>query len=222
VDNAIGCAGLLEISRVLSELVEAPRRSVLIVFTTAEEEGNLGAQYFLDHPPIPVTDMVANVNIDGLAFLEEFEDVVGIGAELSDLGAMLERTAALSGLGVSSPKELVLGQEVFARSEQAVFAEAGIPSLLVTEGLNWSTTSGEQALERVLAWMSGRYHTPHDDLAQPLHFGAARNHAALLLAVVVSVADAPLAPQWRPGVPYAYERLLRLAAEEAGSRSRSP
>ena len=220
VDNAIGSAGLLELTRVLASLSDPPRRSVIVVFTTAEEEGNLGARYFLDHPPVPVSSMVANINIDGLAFLDAFEDVVGFGAELSDLGTTLRRTADLFGLEVSRPAELALGPEAFERSEQAVFAEAGIPSILVSEGLRWVGTPRTEALHRIHAWMTTRYHTPFDDLSQPLDFEAARRHTAVILALVLAVADAPLEPEWRPGVPYAYQRLLRRAEEEAGSRPR--
>ncbi len=222
IDNAIGCAGLLEISRVLAAMPTPPRRSVIVVFTTAEEEGNLGARYFLDHPPVPVTTMVANVNIDGLAFLDDFEDVVGIGAELSDLGRLLKRVAGILDLEVSRPSELALGQEAFARSEQVVFAEAGIPSMLVSEGLHWRGVSRELAFRRVREWMATRYHTPQDDLQQPLRYEAARQHAGVIMAVVVSIADASIPPQWRPGVPYAYERLLRLSQEAAESRPGRP
>lgn len=222
VDNAIGCAGLLEISRILAGRPDSPRRSVIVVFTTAEEAGNLGARYFLDHPPVPTTTMVANINIDGLAFLDAFADVVGIGAELSDLGRILERTAKSFGLAVSRPEELVLGQEAFARSEQGVFAAAGIPSMLVSEGLTWRNTPRGQALESIVAWMDTRYHSPQDDLHQPLDFEAARQHAGLILALAVEVADAPRAPEWRPGSSYVYERLLRRAEEEAGALPRRP
>ncbi len=89
IDNAIGCAAQLELARVLAAAPERSRRSIIVLFTTAEEEGNLGARYFLDHPPVPLSTMVANINIDGLAFNDEFSDVVGVGAELSDLGGML-------------------------------------------------------------------------------------------------------------------------------------
>lgn len=217
IDNAIGCAGLLEVARVLAALEERPRRSVILLFTTAEEEGNLGARYFLDHPPIPLPRMVANINIDGLAFLDRFEDVMGIGAELSSLGPTLQKTARHLGLEVSRPQELALGQEAFVRSEQVVFAEAGIPSLLVSEGLKWRSTPREQAFATLRAWMTERYHTPRDDLAQPIDFDAASEHARLILVLVLAIADNPLAPEWRPGVPYAYQRLLSLSDEAAGT-----
>ncbi len=213
IDNAIGCAGLIELARVVTAAPERPRRSIILLFTTAEEEGNLGARHFLDHPPVRLSSMVADINIDGLAFAERVLNVVGVGADLSDLGTMLERAAAARGLAVGKPAELAHGRQAFERSDQAVFAEAGIPAILVNEGLDWRTTPREAAVAKTLRWFAARYHSPFDDLSQPLDFEAAREHLAVIVTLTGMVADASLAPEWRPGVPYAYRRLLTLAEE---------
>ena len=217
IDNAIGSAGLLELARAVVSAPQLPRRSVIVLFTTAEEAGNLGARHFIDHPPVPLSSMIANINIDGLAFRDEFSSVVGIGAELSDLGRMLRRAAALIGVRVANPEEVAYGRAAFERSEQVVFAESGIPSLLVNEGLDWLHTSREGAVEETIAWFRTRYHSPFDDLEQPLTFAPSRDHAALIAVLVQVVADASVAPQWRPGVSYAYQRLLTLAGESKTS-----
>jgi Zn-dependent M28 family amino/carboxypeptidase len=214
IDNAIGSAGLLELARVLMAAPERPRRTIFLLFTTAEEEGNLGAQFFLDHPPVPLSRIVANINIDGLAFRDQFTDVVGIGAELSDLGGYLLRAAECCGLEVSRPNELALGYEAFERSEQVVFAEAGIPAILINEGLGWQHHSRREALEMTVEWYAERYHSPSDDLEQPLEYSASRDHLALITSLVTMVANADLAPEWKAGVPYAYHRLLSIAEEE--------
>jgi len=216
IDNAIGCAALLELARVVTAAPEQPRRSIILLFTTAEEEGNLGARHFLDHPPVRLSSMVANINIDGLAFADTFANVVGVGAELSDLGRMLGRAVAARGLKIGDPEELAHGQQAFERSDQAVFAEAGVPAILVNEGLEWRSTPREEAVAQTLQWFAARYHSPFDDLSQPLDFEAAREHLAVIVTLVGVVADASLAPEWRPGVPYAYRRLLTLAEEGGG------
>src|SRR5690606_1458944 len=63
-DDASGSMALLEIGRVLMASPERPRRSVLLVWHTAEEGGLLGARYFTDNPTVPLEAMVADVNID--------------------------------------------------------------------------------------------------------------------------------------------------------------
>jgi len=214
IDNAIGAAGLIEVARVLSVSTERPRRTVIFLFTTGEEEGNLGARFFLDHPPVPLSKIVANINVDGLAFQDQFSDVMGIGAELSTLGRHLEKVAAARGLEVVRPAEAVIGHEAFSRSEQAVFAEAGVPAMLVNEGFSWQHHSREQAVALAASWFKQRYHAPSDDLHQPIDFSASRQHLALISHLILSVADADLAPEWKPGVPYAYQRLLSLAEEQ--------
>lgn len=213
VDNALGVAGVLEIARVLATRTGPPRRSVVFLLSTAEEEGNLGSTFFLDHPPLPLSRIVANVNIDGLAHREVFDDVIGIGGELSDLGELLRESAHALGLEMAEPDLVAAGHEAYARSDQAAFAEAGVPAILVNEGFSWKGTRREEAVRQMIEWLATVYHSPGDDLAQPLDFSASREHCGVVLALVMTVADALEPPQWRPGVPYAYQRLLSLADE---------
>jgi hypothetical protein len=211
VDNALGTAGALELARILAAPEMIPRRSVIFVFTTAEEEGLLGARYFLDHPPVPLSKIVANINVDGLAFHDSFNDLVGIGAELSSLGEMLETAAENIGLEVTRPPAEVWSAEAYGRSDQLAFAEAGIPAILVNEGFSWHNANRDQALRRSLEWFQNTYHTPADDLGQPLNFGAARLHLGAILTLLREATESTKPPRWRPGVPYAYQRLLSLA-----------
>ncbi|MDH4063688.1 MAG: M20/M25/M40 family metallo-hydrolase, partial [Acidobacteriota bacterium] len=68
-DNASGCAGLLEVARAMVRAPAKPGRTMYFVFTTAEESGLLGSEYFVAHPPIPPAQMAANINVDGLNYL---------------------------------------------------------------------------------------------------------------------------------------------------------
>jgi hypothetical protein len=217
VDNAIGVAGLLEMVRVAGLPELRPNRSLMLLFTTAEESGSLGAQYFLDHPPVPLSQIVAAINVDGLAHRSTFDDAIGIGTELSDLGRSLSVAAAAVGLQVSQPPAEIWSRESFARSDLATLAEAGLPSIMINEGFSWHGYTREEAVLLSLDWMTNRYHSPTDDLEQPLSWQAARQHCGLILATTLEVADSLRSPQWRPGVPYAYQRLLSLASERAAS-----
>ena len=188
-----------------------PRRPVIVLFVTGEEEGLLGSSYFLDHPPMPVRTMAADINIDGLAFQDAFDDVVGVGAELSDLGAMLATAARRVGVRVAPPPPEMATSESFARSDQKAFAEAGVPSILVAEGLSWRHAGRAAALRRQLVWLATVYHSPRDDLNQPLDFDAAADHAAVILELAREVAAAGAGPRWRPGTVYEYRRWLSWA-----------
>ncbi|MDX1702001.1 MAG: M28 family peptidase, partial [Melioribacteraceae bacterium] len=89
LDNAIGVSGLLEVARVLSGYKKYLNRSIIFIATTGEEKGLLGSTYYVDNPIYPLYKTVANINIDGMAFLDDFKSVVGVGAELSNLDSYL-------------------------------------------------------------------------------------------------------------------------------------
>jgi Zn-dependent M28 family amino/carboxypeptidase len=61
-DNASGSVAMLTIAKAM--MVERPRRSVIFVWHTAEERGLVGAYYFVQHCPVPVEKITANLNLD--------------------------------------------------------------------------------------------------------------------------------------------------------------
>ena len=62
-DNASGVAGLLEVSRRWM-VRKASERGLLVIGFTAEEDGLLGSQYFVQHPPVTLSAFRAMVNLD--------------------------------------------------------------------------------------------------------------------------------------------------------------
>src|SRR6267378_2304054 len=78
LDNATGVASVLEIARVLATLpvVERPRRSILFLIPTAEEQGLLGAEWYSRHPLVPIAKTAANVNLDSMNVLGLARDFV--------------------------------------------------------------------------------------------------------------------------------------------------
>ena len=211
VDNAIGVAGLLELARVMSDLPRAPRRSILFLFTTAEEAGTLGARHFLDRSPFRPSEIAANINIDGLAFVDMFSDVILVGGPLSSIQETFPAAIAPLGLEVGeAPPDLWI-QDGFARSDQLAFAEAGVPAVMVNEGFSWIHHTREQAVSKSLQWLTTAYHTPADDLTQDFNFDATRLHVRAIASLLIALAEANMPPTWKPGTAYAYERALSRA-----------
>lgn len=64
MDNAAGSASLIEIAKSLAASPDKPKRSVLFLSWTGEEEGMLGSQYFVAHPTVPLSSIVAAINMD--------------------------------------------------------------------------------------------------------------------------------------------------------------
>ncbi len=207
VDNALGVAGALEIARVLAASPARPRRSVLVLLTTAEERGLLGSSYFLGHSPVPLGNLVADVNVDGLAFTGRFRDVVPIGGELSTLGGAVREVAEKLGLEIARPPAEFEHAHWFSFSDQQAFAEAGVTAVLINEGFTLDGVSAEEAVARAVRWGSQIYHSPDDEPDQPLDFSACEQHVGFLLELVRTVADDPQPPRWNPGSPYALARL---------------
>ncbi len=209
VDNAIGAAALLEIARALTK--SPPKRSVLFLFLTGEEKGLLGSTYYIDNPVVPHHKTIANINIDGLAIFDTFKDVIGFGTELSSLKDVLHRSAAAMALSVSLLPSHFSLVESFARSDQIVFAKAGIPAALVSDGVQYDHYDQERGIRMHMQWMQNVYHSPFDDLNQPINWHAAEQHCQLLLTFAWFVANDPKEPTWRPGTPYLTTRLQSIA-----------
>ena len=78
VDNASGIAALLEIARALGR-GPRPKRDIVFLATTAEEMGLLGAEYFASRPTVPLSSIVAAINMDTLAITPKGEPVAVMG-----------------------------------------------------------------------------------------------------------------------------------------------
>lgn len=210
-DNAAGVAAVLEIAKLFAIMPLKPKRSLIFLFTTGEEKGLLGSTYYVENPVVPLYKTIANVNVDGLAMFDTFNDIVGVGAELSTLDGLLQQLARELDLSVAAIPAPFASSPAFARSDQISFAKAGIPALLIMEGPNYRNTSREEGLRRMIEWGRLFYHTPFDDLAQPINMEAAQQHGQILFAFCCMLANVDAAPQWKKGAPYINARLQSIA-----------
>ena len=195
LDNALGTAIMLSIAE---ELANAPRglRPVLFVSLTAEEKGLLGAYHLARTPPPRVRRYAANLNVDMPVILGSVRDVIGLGAEHSNLGPKLAAAAGRQGFTVSpdpKPEEVI-----FVRSDQYAFIRAGVPALYLKSGVD-GAAGGPNLAALEEDFRRHRYHQPSDDLSQPIHWGSAAAFARLGADVARSIATDPAAPKWNPG-----------------------
>ena len=65
-DNASGVSTVVEIARAFTQVKPAPRRSILFLLVTAEEQGLLGSQYYSVTPIYPLEKTLANINLDSM------------------------------------------------------------------------------------------------------------------------------------------------------------
>lgn len=191
MDNASGVASLLEQAAAL-KAGAPPKRSILFVAVTAEEQGLLGSQYFAERPTVQKAALVANVNMDMFMPFKPANAIIVMGEDESTLGEVARRAAASQGFTVMpDPFPNALS---FVRSDQYSFIRTGVPAL--AGRLAHPAGSPEAAEDR--RWRAERYHGPKDDLAQPFDLPTAVRFNQYMAALIREVADAPARPQWLP------------------------
>ena len=214
LDNAIGVSVMIEIARAFSRLPLKPKRSILFMAVTGEEKGLLGSTYYIDHPVFPLYKTVANLNIDGIALFRDFTSVVGIGSSYSSLADFLAQAVSPFGIEIQEIPPQFKANEEFNRSDQMTFALAGIPSILILEGLKNRHRSKMVVLNAFIDYMTKKYHTPFDDLNQKIDYQAAVRHAKLLFTFTNIIANSNEVPHWNSDSPFINARLRSIAEEK--------
>ncbi|WP_299265968.1 M28 family metallopeptidase [uncultured Psychrosphaera sp.] len=192
MDNASGVAVLLETARVLANS-ERPRRSILFTVVTAEEKGLLGASYFANNPTVPLSSMVANVNLDMPVLLYDFADVIAFGANHSSLGAVVEKAAGELGIGLSP--DPMPEQAIFTRSDHYNFVKKGVPAVFLMTGFT-SKTEGEDGGKVWGEFFAKHYHKPSDSLDLPINYDAAKVFADVNIRIGLTIANQDERPYW--------------------------
>lgn len=196
MDNATGVATLLEAARAVAAMPVKPKRSILFVALTAEEKGFAGSSYFVEHPPVQKSMMVANVNLDQALLLFDFQDVVAYGMEHSTLCNAVTAAAAKNDIGITPDPQK--HRRIFTRSDQYSFVKAGIPAVYLTVGVK-SRDAREDVAKIREHFLANHYHRVSDDLKLPIQYDAAVRFTQLVTSIVLEAANASVRPSWKPG-----------------------
>ena len=190
MDNASGCAVLLDVAASLKQSPEKLRRSLLFVFVTGEEKGLLGSKYFTAHPTVDAKSMVADINIDMFLPIVPLKVLTVYGLQESTVGDVAAQAAKEHGIRVQPDPEPQ--RNSFIRSDQYNFIRHGVPAVAMKVGFD--PGSPEQKLFK--DWLPYRYHAPSDDLDQPVDLSAAAGYEEIIRAMMISLADGAATPQW--------------------------
>ena len=183
-DNASGTAAVLAVAKAFEDLQVRPKRSIIFALVSAEELMGWGSSFFVEHPPIPVSVIVANINADMLG--RNWRDsVVVLGRHDSDLGQAVDHVTFLHhelGLAVidSSNRPHDAGEEeLYSWSDHHAFIQKGIPFLYFYSGIH------------------DDYHRPSDS-ADKINYEKLSRISRLMFYVGLEVANAEKRPQWDP------------------------
>ena len=213
-DNAAGCAKVLAIARTFASLAQRPRRSILILFVAAEEQGLLGSLYYALHPTIPAGRIAADLNYDGGNIYGRTRDVTLVSSGKSSLDGVAETMARSLGLVVKPDQFPDRGY--YYRSDQFSFAKVGVPGFYLDWGTDFVGRPPEWGREQKEKWELTRYHQPADRLEPDWNFDGMIDETKLGFLTGWAVAQADAMPAWKPGDEFEAIRKKAIAAVGGG------
>jgi Zn-dependent M28 family amino/carboxypeptidase len=188
-DDASGTAAVIELAKAFSE--DRPRRSLIFLTVSGEEKGLQGSRWFAEHPPVPIQQIVADLNMDMIG--RNWRDtIVAIGREHSDLGATLHRVnAAHPELRMTAIGDLWPQENFYFRSDHFNFARRGVPILFFFSGVH------------------ADYHRPSDS-AEKIDYEKESRIVRLIFYLGQAVANQTDRPKWNAE---SYQRIVKGATK---------
>ncbi|MFH6985460.1 M28 family metallopeptidase [Marinoscillum luteum] len=197
-DNASGTAALLAIAKAYASNPEKPKRSVLFLAVTAEEQGLLGSKYYAENPIYPPAQTVANINMDGLTYYGPMKDFTVVGYGQSELDDLAGAIATQQGRYIMPDQEP--GKGYFFRSDHFQFAKVGIPAMFASGTYEHMTKGVEYLEEMSNEYLTNRYHRPADEFdASEWRFAGMLQDASLFYELGWQLANSDQWPQWKEG-----------------------
>jgi Zn-dependent M28 family amino/carboxypeptidase len=207
-DNAVGTAGLLELARAYTKLPQPPKRSIVFLAVTAEEQGLLGSQYYSVTPVYPLAKTAANINIDGLNVNGRTKDLTLVGYGASDLDDYARDAAGEQGRVIRPDAEPEKG--FYYRSDHFNFAKQGVPALDPDEGVEFIGKPPDYGQKVRDHYTTYDYHKPSDIVRPDWDLTGAREDLQVLFAVGYRVAEAAAFPEWKAGNEFKAKRDAQL------------
>ena len=127
-DDASGCTAVLEMARVLGAGPK-PKRTVYFVTFGSEEKGGYGNQYFLQNPPVPISNIAANLEFEMIGRADaavKSDELWLTGYDRTNLGPELAKHGAKI---VNDPHP---DQNFFMRSDNYALARQGVVAQTVS------------------------------------------------------------------------------------------
>jgi hypothetical protein len=192
-DDGSGTVGVLEVAEAFARRGVRPKRSMIFMTVSGEEKGLWGSSYFAEHPTVPLQNVVADFNVDMVG--RNWEDtVVAIGRQHSDLGQVLDATAARHPeIGIVPVDDRWPEENFYSRSDHFNFARKGVPVLFFFTGVHED------------------YHKASDQV-EKIGFSKEARILQLLFYTSYAVAQNPVRPQW---TPESWDRIVEPAAKAA-------
>ena len=205
MDNATGCAIVLEIARVYAQAPQKPRRSIFFSSVTAEEQGLLGSAYLGKHPPIPAGRISLDLNFDDVKPLGSPEQVEVSGAERTTFYPTLQATAADFRFAIRPDTFPEAGY--YYRSDHFSLARVGIPAFSVNEGVKFKGHDEAWGMAQEEDYTKHRYHQPSDEYHPGMDWTSDAAMARFGFALGWEAANQQHSVGWKKGDEFEKARL---------------
>jgi Zn-dependent M28 family amino/carboxypeptidase len=176
----------------------------MALFVGGEEQGLLGSLYYVTHPTIPISRIVANLNIDGGNIFGRTKDVAVVGLGKSDLETRLTVAAKTQARTVVDEPEPDKGY--YYRSDQLNFARVGVPALYFRSGVDYVGRPAGWGKDREADYRKTRYHQPSDAVTPEWNLEGMVEDDVLAYRVGVDVVRGGALPAWFPGDEFEAKR----------------
>ena len=193
-DNATGTAGLIELARAYSLAPRPPRRSVLFLAVTAEEQGLLGSFHYGRNPLFPAAQTVAALNMDVLNQWGRTRDLTIVGLGQSELDDIAAEIAGELGRTLTPDPEPEKG--FYYRSDHFAFARAGIPAFYADPGVEYIDKPEGYGLEKRNEYTTNDYHKVSDEVKPDWDMSGAVEDLTFLYLMGRRLADGEEWPAW--------------------------
>ena len=197
IDNATGCAIILELARVWAALPQKPRRSALFLSVTGEEDGLRGSQYYAGHPIFPAAKTAIDLNYDAIFPWGRAKDVVINGAERTSVYPVAQAIARRLNLTISPESEPEQGH--YFRSDHFSFARVGIPAFSIDHATQFAGKPADFYKKSWEEFNEKHYHQPSDEFHTDWDFTALEQAAQFGFLLGIDIANQEKLADWRPG-----------------------
>lgn len=210
IDNATGCALLVDMARVWSQTQPRPKRSIIFAAVAAEEQGLLGSAYYAQNPVVPAGRTALDINYDAIPEIGRVSDVTLNGVERTTFyPTALKVTKAL---GITIVPDQQPEQGHYYRSDHFSMGKVGIPAFSVDAGLTVAGKPAGYGKAKSDEYRQKHYHQPSDEIANDWDWSTAVEMAQLGYWLGWEAANAPSMPTWNPGDEFRAARDRSLAA----------
>ncbi len=192
-DNATGTQGLIEIARAFTE-GEPPRRSIVFLAVTAEEQGLLGSRYYGEQPLYPTAQTVAAVNMDVLNQWGRTRDLTVVGMGQSELDDVAAEVAAELGRVLNPDPEPEKG--FYYRSDHFSFARVGIPAFYGDPGVDYIDKPPGYGIEKRNEYTANDYHAVSDEVKPDWDLSGALEDLTFMYHMGARLAASDEWPAW--------------------------